>query len=50
MEHQEGRRNSGKRGNRDTYNKQFLFLEFYKSYMMTETKIIIPSHTQDNDI
>lgn len=26
------------------------FPEFYKLYMMIETKIIIPSHIQNNDI
>lgn len=48
MDHQE-RRNNENRRNRDTYNRLFSFCEFYRSYMIIETKIMTPSDTEDED-
>ena len=49
MEHQEGRKNNRKIRNTQTIDYHFSH-ELYKSYLKIETKIIVLSVAQDNDI
>ena len=50
MERQEERRSKAKSRNMDSYNGLFFSLWVLKPYLMTGTKIVVPSDSQDNNI